>query len=110
MYAETMEKMALRFEIEGSDKMNWFSEKNLHEAPWEDVLTTTKDHFAIEGPCWNDKCRDFYINYNNTQSCMNGQGWLSVGDARKCFWETRSLENTMVFSKRATMANYNDYG
>ena len=109
MYTETMEKMALRFEIEGSDKMNWFFEKNLREAPWEDILTENKDRFVLEGPCVDGKYRDFYIN-NMSQSCTNEQGWLSVGDARKCEWETRFLENAMVFSKRATMANYNDQG
>lgn len=88
MYTETKEKLVLRFEIDGSDNMNWFSEKNLRQAPWEDVLSEKKNYFVLEGPCSDGKCRDFYIN-NKSQFCLNDQGWLSVGDARKCIGKTR---------------------
>ena len=103
------ELMVLRFATENSDNMNWFSESNLGEAPWEDILTAKKNYFSLEGPCYFGKCRDFHIN-NYYKSCPFGQGWLSVGDARKCKWETRFLENAFVFSNRATLVNYNQFG
>ena len=103
------ELMVLRFATENSDNMNWFSESNLREAPWEGILTATKNNFSLEGPCFLGKCCDFHIN-NYYKLCSTDRGWLSVGDARVCNWENRFLENAFIFSNRATMVKYNQFG
>ena len=110
LYKLNKEELSLRFKTTGSNNRNWFSQANILESPWQDILTATKNYFTVDGPCWSSGCRDFHINHAYG-GCPNDSGWLSVGNAAECKWETRHASGVkLVYSKIATKANYNHYG
>ena len=109
LYKQGKEKAVLRFNAANSTNINWFSEANVLESPWEDLLTATKNYFTIEGPSWDTGCRDFHINHAYG-TCSTDSGWLSIGNNHGCDWETRfAFGLKLIYSKIATYANYNDY-
>ena len=109
LYKQGEEKVVLRFNAANSTNINWFSEANVLESPWEDLLNTTKNYFTIEGPCFESGCRDFHINHAYG-SCPNDFGWLSIGNHHGCDWESRfAFGVKLIYSKIATHTNYNNY-
>ena len=111
MYKHSKEEIALRFRATGTDNKNWFSQTNLRESPWIDILTAKKNFFTIHGPCWpTGGCRDFHINHFYG-GCPKDAGWLSVGDFDGCSWEKRFAHGVKpIYSKAATLVNYNHHG
>jgi hypothetical protein len=109
LYSRSKEDVVLRFKATNSNDKNWFSQANILESPWQDILTTRKNYFRIVGPCWSAGCRDFHINYSYA-GCPNDFGWLSVGDVAVCKWESRLPPGVkLIYSKIATQTNYNQY-
>jgi hypothetical protein len=109
LYKHGEEKVVMRFKARNSDNKNWFSEANILESPWQDMLSATKNFFTIEGPCWPNGCRDFHINHFYTH-CAVDNGWLSVGNEHGCEWERRfPLGVKLIYSKIATRAQYSNY-
>ena len=103
------EEVVLRFRATNSNNKNWFSQANILESPWQDILTAKKNHFTIDGPCWKTGCRDFHIN-QAYGGCPNDVGWLSVGDSATCSWERRFAAGVKpIYSKIATRDNYNQH-
>ena len=110
LFKQNKEELALRFKTTSSNNKNWFSQANILESPWQDILTATKNYFTLDGPCWSSGCRDFHINHAY-RGCPNDYGWLSVGDSAVCKWESRHASGVkLIYSKVATQSNYVHYG
>ena len=109
LYKRNKEELALRFKTTNSNNKNWFSQANILESPWQDILTASKNYFTLDGPCWSSGCRDFHINHAYG-GCPNDFGWLSIGNAAVCKWESRHPSGVkLVYNKIATQASYNEY-
>ena len=111
VYKNSKEQLVLRFNAVSSTYMDWFSNTRLLESPWDDIAGSTFNYFVIEGPCWNNECRAFHINFYY-ESCPKDEGWLSVsstGDTDGCQWEKRYPGNSFIFSKIGRRVNYNQY-
>ena len=109
LYKRGIEEVALRFNAFNSNNKNWFSQANILESPWQDILTVKKNYFTLVGPCFGTTCRDFHINHAYG-GCPKDDGWLSVGDNNGCEWEQRLPAGMkIVYSKIATHSNYNVY-
>ncbi len=109
LYKQGKEEVVLRFRATNSNNKNWFSQANILESPWHDILTAKKNYFTIDGPCWGTGCRDFHINHAYGW-CSNDVGWLSVGDGAECTWEKRFAAGVKpIYSKIATRDKYNQH-
>ncbi|XP_028396968.1 uncharacterized protein LOC114520831 [Dendronephthya gigantea] len=111
LYKNGKEQLVLRFNASSSTYMNWFSHPRLLESPWNDLAGSTFNYFKIEGPCWNEECRDFHINFFYI-TCDYDVGWLAVssmGITDGCDWEKRFPGNSFIFSKIGKKVNYNQY-
>ena len=109
LYNQSKEVAVLRFKTHNTNNKNWFSQDNILESPWQDILTATKNYFTIDGPCWRSGCRDFHINHAYGR-CPNDYGWLSVGNGGQCSWESRLADGVkLIYSKINTHAKYSNY-
>ena len=86
LYKQNKEEVVLMFKATNTNNKNWFSQANILESPWQDILSTKKNYFTFCGPCWSTGCRDFHINYSYA-GCANDYGWLSLTDGTVCSWE-----------------------
>ena len=109
MYKQSEEEVVLKFKTTNTDNKNWFSQANILESPWQDILTAPKNYFTIDGPCWIPGCRDFHINHAYA-TCASDSGWLSLGDGFGCIWESRFPDGVkLIYSKINTHAKYSNF-
>ncbi|KAL9952132.1 hypothetical protein ACROYT_G039342, partial [Oculina patagonica] len=98
LYKDGSSVKELKFNAQGSDKLNWFSKDKLTESPWSDINTESPNAFSIEGKTG----RNFFIN-RNYGGCEEDAGWMGItGPA--CDWEKGFLNkmpngNVIVYSK-----------
>lgn len=95
----------LKFNAEGSDKLNWFSAAKLDDSSWTDVKSQPKNSFSIAGR----DSRNFYIN-RNYGGCARDAGWLGITYTH-CGWEKHYLprRNVILYSKLSGYTNWNQY-
>ncbi|XP_046846201.1 uncharacterized protein LOC124439943 isoform X2 [Xenia sp. Carnegie-2017] len=106
LYKKGLEQLVLKFKSEHSNYLNWFTKNNLVQSPWHDITSSTFNYFTIEGPCWEERCRDFHINHYYTE-CSVDDGWLSIGNTIECDWEKRFSGTSFIYSKVGRRDNYN---
>ncbi|XP_028405285.1 uncharacterized protein LOC114527792 [Dendronephthya gigantea] len=104
LYTQTKEHVVLKFNASGTNNMDWFSIDRLQEPPWQDIFSSPKNFFSIDGSCSKQvkhRCRSFFINsiYNH---CLGDAGWLMIGGSTACPWETRFPGNSFQYSKSET--------
>ena len=99
--------MELKFNAQGSDKLNWFSLSRLTQSPWSDIRTEQKDWFSIRGDVPQN--RHFFINSKNG-GCPSDSGWMLVAGSA-CSWEKHYLprKHVILYSKRPGYTNWNHY-
>ena len=100
----------LKFNANGSDKLNWFSFSRLSQSPWSDIKSEPKNYFSIVGEPSHD--RRFFVN-RNYGGCSADAGWMLVSgpSGPVCTWETRFLprKNIILYSKKTVYTNWNTY-
>ncbi|XP_028415343.1 uncharacterized protein LOC114538367 [Dendronephthya gigantea] len=98
LYSQTKEKLVLSFNASGTNNMDWFSVDRLQQPPWQDIVSSPKNVFSIDGECLGNLCRSFFINsiYNG---CPGDEGWFMVGSIARCAWEKRFPGNSFQYSK-----------
>ena len=97
----------LKFNANGSDKLNWFSFSRLSQSPWSDIKSEPKNYFSIVGEPSHD--RRFFIN-RNYGGCSADAGWMLVSGSL-CSWASRFLprKNVILYSKKTVYTNWNTY-
>ena len=109
LYKQSEQEVVLKFKTTNTNNKNWFSLANILESPWQDIFTTPKNFFTIDGPCMPTGCRDFHI-FHEYVYCPNDSGWLSVGTASECGWESRLPDGVkMIYSKITAKAKFSNY-
>ena len=108
LYKSGKEVLVLRFNASNSDNKNWFSEGNILQSPWEDILSKPKLSFKFDAWPLATGYRAFYIVKAHVY-CEEDSGWLSVGDSKDCNWEIRMPDGIkIVYSKLKTFAVYDN--
>ena len=105
LYTNGTEVASLKFSATGTDKMTWFSQKNLVQSPWSDLKNATNLlAFSIPGGA-----RTFEIS-SHYGGCPNDSGWFLITKSY-CSWETRlPVPSTVLYSKLDSVVNWNHYG
>ena len=97
----------LRFDAQGTDKLNWFDASRLKESSWGDIETEPRNYFSIGGDVALH--RNFFIS-RHYRGCPGDEGWL-VTAGTVCDWEKHHpMKNTILYSKLATYINWNQFG
>jgi hypothetical protein len=109
LYNLSKEKLVLKFDASASTNMNWFGLDRLQQSPWQNISTSPKNFFSIEGSCWSGTCRSFFIN-NKYGGCDVDAGWLMIGGSRGCSWENRFPGNSFQYSNVGTYVTWMQYG
>ncbi|KAL9952125.1 hypothetical protein ACROYT_G039334 [Oculina patagonica] len=96
----------LKFNAQGSDKLNWFQFDKLDQAtlPWNDLPTEPRNIFDID-PQYR---RSFFIN-SAYGGCGNDDGWMVITGS-DCAWETHHAQNAVIYSNQPGHTNWNQYG
>ncbi|XP_078352110.1 uncharacterized protein LOC144636783 [Oculina patagonica] len=108
LYKDGSSVKELKFNAQGSDKLNWFSVDKLTESPWNDVKTEPRNVFSIAGSI----DRNFFIN-RNYGGCEVDAGWMVITGPH-CDWEKRFLNempngNVILYSKLDGYTSWNEY-
>ncbi len=113
MYLDGYEKMAMIFDGQGSDQMNWFSPGRLISSPWTDLPGGIQFdsgaegiHFSIEG---YERIRIFYINYSHGGCYPSGRTMVTTNT---CPWEKpiRTGSSKFLYSALKTRATWGREG
>ena len=110
LYKRENAVIELKFDAQGSDKVNWFQKENLTEIPWDDVETENQNFFSIEETRHG---RSFLIN-RGYGTCTADIGWMII-TGNVCAWEKRFLSDlpnghVVLYSTEAGYTNWNTYG
>lgn len=102
LYTGGKEVASLKFNVAGTDNMNWFSQNKLVQSPWGD-LKSAKNllNFAISGACCS---RGFEI-MANYGGCHVDNGWLLITGS-VCSWETKHPVPSILYSKQSHATNW----
>jgi len=95
----------LKFNTQGSDKLNWFSRSRLTQSPWSDIKIQPQNYFSILGM----HNRNFFIN-RNYGGCPGDDGWLAI-TGYDCGWEKHywPRKNVILYSKLSGYTNWGQY-
>ena len=104
-YAGGKEVAFLKFNVAGTDSINWFSQKNLVLSSWSD-LKSAKNllKFAILGACCS---RTFEITANYG-GCNVDAGWLVITGST-CSWETAHPASSILYSKQGNVITWHKH-
>lgn len=99
----------LKFNAQGSDKMNWFQLDKLTQVnpPWIDIRTASQNYFTIDG----SDDRSFFIN-NVYGGCPKDTGWMAItgfSSSTSCDWEKHHALHAVVYSNQTQRTNWNKY-
>ena len=110
LYKRENATIELKFDAQGSDKLNWFQKDNLTESPWNDIETESQNIFSIEHA---GSGRSFVIN-RNYGGCSVDAGWMIITSIH-CDWENRFLSelpngHVVLYSNTTSYTGWNDHG
>ncbi|RUS88870.1 hypothetical protein EGW08_003309, partial [Elysia chlorotica] len=96
----------IRFNGQGTNYLNWFSQEKYLDSSWGDIGSVHKNFFSIEGDA--HIYRRFFIN-KNYGGCDNDAGWLVVVDTPlpPCPWERKlGAFPQFLYAAGHTVENY----
>ena len=101
LYENGNEVVSMKFDASGTNRVTWFSQKNLVSSPWNDLkYANNLQHFDITGT----SNRFFEISGPYGQ-CDSDYGWVTI-TGRDCRWETRYTQPGILYSKRGSAVKW----
>lgn len=105
LYKGTESVKELKFNVRGSNNVDWFKFERLTEYPWNDMATVPRNLFTIEEAAWK---RSFFIN-SVYAGCGGDVGWMLI-TGFPCDWEKHFGEHSVIYSNVPGRTNWNHYG
>ena len=104
LYKDGDEVGSLRFNVDGTNNRDWFSEQNLVSSDWDELSSASKVlHFQIKGN--QNAGRSFEIS-KNYGGCDKDAGWLVITSTHACIWEKRNPLPSILYSKQNNFVTY----
>ena len=95
LYENGNEVVSMKFDASGTNRVNWFSQKNLVSSPWNDLkYANNLQYFDITG-----SSNRFFEICGPYGHCHKDRGWVTI-TGRVCLWETRYTQPGILYSKR----------
>ncbi|KAL9970506.1 hypothetical protein ACROYT_G022892 [Oculina patagonica] len=105
LYKDGNEVVALKFNVSGTNNLNWFSQQNLISSPWSDLKTAENlQQFDLTGSY------DRYFEISKLyDGCEGDTGWLVI-TGPGCPWENRVPVQSIQYSKLGNYVLWDDHG
>ena len=101
LYENGNEVASMKFNASGTNRVNWFSQKNLVSSPWNDLKSASNfARFDITGSA--SRFFEIILPY---VGCKYDSGWMVITGV-VCKWERRYTKPGILYSKLGSAVNW----